>query len=307
MKELYFYPTLSESNIKDFGVNIEEFSFKYKEVSLQIDETGVLRNPEEKTWLVQNNGMNMNTSLRLKTPETLYGKNGVMCKGASIGFYAVWSNPSTMQSGSCKLESTDGINFELSHYFPPETINGTLNVTIHAYVEKPAEKVGEGEDFLMNESGVSIGIVASKSVLLNDDYLSFPILKVEKEDKPLWWVDLEWEDPKVDRFDNYVTVYLNKKFKTYPRRWKDSEFLCTIIASVYFLIIKKLRAQDDGIMRSIFEGSDEFEEFSVCSVMSHFCRMCNYLSFDALKNLSDEKLMATLQNEINSTCGDALQ
>jgi hypothetical protein len=73
------------------------------------------------------------------------------------------------------------------------------------------------------------------------------------------------------------------------------------------LIIKKLRAKDDEIMRSIFNGSDEFEEFSVCSVMSHFCGMLNYLTFDSMKNLNDEKLMEILQREINLMCGGTLQ
>ena len=60
-------------------------------------------------------------------------------------------------------------------------------------------------------------------------------------------------------------------------------------------------------MRSIFNGSDEFEEFSVCSVMSHFCGMLNYLTFDKIKNSNDEKLMSDLQIEINTMCGGALQ
>lgn len=307
MRELYFYPTLNENNVADFGIEIEDFSFCYNEVSLKLDEAGVLRNPEEKTWLVQNNGMTMRTSLRLTKPDKVYGKNGVVCTGAQIGFYAIWSNPSTLQSGSHILESIDGVNFDLNHYFAPETINGTLNVTIHAFVEQSAKEVTGDESFLMNDEGVSIGVVAAKTVLLNDDHLSFPIIKVKEDDKPLWWVTLDWEDPTIDRFDNSITVFLNKKFKTYPRSGKDAEFLCTIIATVYFLIIKKLRAKDDEILRSIFNGSDEFEEFSVCNVMSHFCGMLNYLTFDKIKNSNDEKLMSDLQTEINAMCGGVLQ
>ena len=307
MKELYFYPTLDESNVKDFGIDIGELVFCYNDIALKTDESGVLRNPVEKTWLVQNNGMTMRTSIRLKTPEKLYGKYGVICSGAKIGFYAIWSNPSTMQADSCILNSVDGINFELRQTFAPEMIKGTLNLTIHAFVESPAETVSEEESFLMNDSGVSIGVVATKSVLLNDDHLSFPIIKVKEDDKPLWWVTLDWEDPKVERFDNCITVFLNKKFKTYPKSGKDAEFLCTIIASVYFLVIKKLKMQDGDIIRSLFNGSDEFEEFSVCAVMSHFCGMLQFLDFDKMVSLTDEKLLAEIQKEINVMCGGALQ
>ena len=249
----------------------------------------------------------MRTSIRLKTPEKLYGKDGVACSGAKIGFYAIWSNPSTMQADSCILNSVDGINFELRQTFSPEMIKGTLNLTIHAFVESPAETVSEEESFLMNDSGVSIGVVATKSVLLNDDHLSFPIIKVKEDDKPLWWVTLDWEDPKVERFDNCITVFLNKKFKTYPKSSKDAEFLCTIIASVYFLVIKKLKMQDGDIIRSLFNGSDEFEEFSVCAVMCHFCGMLQFLDFDKMVSLTDEKLLAEIQKEINVMCGGALQ
>ena len=307
MKELYFYPTLTEANAKDFGIDIGELVFSYNDIALKTDESGVLRNPVEKTWLVQNNGMTMRTSIRLKTPEKLYGKAGVACSGAKIGFYAIWSNPSTMQADSCILNSVDGINFELRQTFSPEMIKGILNLTIHAFVESPAETVSEEESFLMNDSGVSIGVVATKSVLLNDDHLSFPIIKVKEDDKPLWWVTLDWEDPKVERFDNCITVFLNKKFKTYPKSGKDAEFLCTIIASVYFLVIKKLKMQDGDIIRSLFNGSDEFEEFSVCAVMCHFCGMLQFLDFDKMVSLTDEKLLAEIQKEINVMCGGALQ
>ena len=307
MKELYFYPTLNEANAKDFGIDIGELVFSYNDIALKTDESGVLRNPIEKTWLVQNNGMTMRTSIRLKTPEKLYGKDGVACCGAKIGFYAIWSNPSTMQADSCILNSVDGINFELRQTFSPEMIKGILNLTIHAFVESPAETVSEEESFLMNDSGVSIGVVASKSVLLNDDHLSFPIIKVKDDNKPLWWVTLDWEDPKVERFDNCITVFLNKKFKTYPKSSKDAEFLCTIIASVYFLVVKKLKMQDGDIMRSLFNGSDEFEEFSVCAVMSHFCGMLQFLDFDKMVSLTDENLLAEIQKEINVMCGGALQ
>lgn len=307
MKELYFYPTLNEANAKDFGIDIGELVFSYNDISLKTDESGVLRNPVEKTWLVQNNGMTMRMSIRLKTPEKLYGKAGVACSGAKIGFYAIWSNPSTMQADSCILNSVDGINFELRQTFSPEMIKGILNLTIHAFVESPAETVSEEESFLMNDSGVSIGVVATKSVLLNDDHLSFPIIKVKEDDKPLWWVTLDWEDPKVERFDNCITVFLNKKFKTYPKSGKDAEFLCTIIASVYFLVIKKLKMQDGDIIRSLFNGSDEFEEFSVCAVMCHFCGMLQFLDYDKMVSLTDEKLLAEIQKEINVMCGGALQ
>lgn len=307
MKELYFYPTLNEAIAKDFGIEVEEFVFSYNDMTLKADETGVLRNPAEKTWFVQNNGMTMRTSIRLKAPEKLYGKDGVACSGAKIGFYAIWSNPSTMQSDSRLLDSSDGISFELNQYFAPEMVKGTLNVTIHAFVESPAETVSEEESFLMNDRGVSIGVVASKSVLLNDDHLYFPIINVKEDDKPLWWVTLDWEDPKVERFDNCITVFLNKKFKTYPKSGKDAEFLCTIIASVYFLVIKKLKMQDGDIIRSLFNGSDEFEEFSVCAVMCHFCGMLQFLDFDKMVSLTDEKLLAEIQREINVMCGGALQ
>lgn len=306
MKELYFYPTLNENSIKDFGIEVEDFSFNFNGQPLAFDELDILRHPADKTWLAQNNGMTMTTKISLKTPEKLYGKNGVICTGAKIGFYAIWSNPSTMQSGSKALESADGINYILNLCFEPNRVKGRLDVTINAYVETPAVNVSEEDSILMNETGVSIGVVASRSILLNDERLSFPIINVQEEDRPLWWVDLKWSDPIVDRFDNSVTVFLNRRFKTCPSSGKELEFMNTIIAAVYFLIIKKIGADDDEMIRKVFEGSNEFEEFSVCSVMSHFCRMLNFLSLDKLKSLNDEELLAELQKEINLSCGGAL-
>jgi hypothetical protein len=45
MKELYFYPTLNETIAKDFGIEVEDFSFSYNDMTLKVDEAGVLRTP----------------------------------------------------------------------------------------------------------------------------------------------------------------------------------------------------------------------------------------------------------------------
>ena len=38
MKELYFYPTLNEDSAKDYGIEVADFSFMYKDVVLKVDD-----------------------------------------------------------------------------------------------------------------------------------------------------------------------------------------------------------------------------------------------------------------------------
>ena len=298
-KDLYFHPTLSEANYKNFGLEAEDFTFSYRDVILDFDQKGILANPEDELWKAQNNGVRIRTSVKIKSEDALYGRTGILCTGARIGFYVIWSNPNTMQSGCEPLDSDDGINYFLDQIVPPEHVKGTLYLELHAYVARRAEEVLEGEEFLMNEPGVSLGTLATEEILLNDDHLSFPILKVTEDDKPMWWVEINWDDPEVDRFDNSITVYLNKKFKTYPKSVNDSELLCTIISTVYFLIIKKLKAKDKELVRNVF-NSDHYDEYSVCNVMHYFFGTLQYLDVDDLRNLSDEKLLLELQREINT-------
>ena len=304
MKPLYLYPTLNESNASEFGLEIKDFVFTHKDVVLKENQQDVLC-LNDKTFSVPSHGMTASTSIRLKSPEKLYGKTGVACTGAQIGFYAVWSNPSTIQSGSCAFTSADGINFDLRLSFAPETIKGRLTIEVHAFIAKEASPVLDDEVFLMNDCGVSLGTVMTVSVLASEEFLSFPILEVEESDKPLWWVSLDWDDPTTDRFDNSITVFINKKFKSYPHSNKDTEFLHTIIASVYFLIFKKLKASDEELLTALFNGSSDFDEFSVCHVMHHFCTQLHYLDVDDLQQKSDESLLADLQKEINRLFGGA--
>lgn len=308
MNNLHLYPTINESTAKKYGIEVEEIKYSYGDDSLTFNERGVLQNTNDRLWNAQDKGLRIRTSIRIN-PSLIYGKGGVLCANAQIGFYISWSNATTMQSGCIMPLHSASSYFEFEYTFESEEITGTLTLDIHAYVMEPAPEVSEDEQYLMNDKGVSIGIVKSDEVLLSDDHHHFPIIKVAADDKPIWWVSLEWDDPEVDRFDNYVTVYLNKKHKSYPKSEKDSEFLCSIIATVYLLIIKKLKAQtkNEDLIHKTYYGSDEFEEYSVCKVMNFFFSSMNYLQYDTVSAASDEVLLLELQREISLMYGGSNQ
>lgn len=303
MKEIYLFPVLNEENATEYGLKIGDFKLEHNGQELTFNEKDVLIKEGDTTWSAQNKGLTIKINCEIERLHKIYGKGGVACNGAQVGFYLIWSNLNTLQSGCEKLIKLDNGRFYLEKTFQPETITGKLNLFLHAFIEKASNFVAEEEKHLLNEQGVSLGVVKEETIILDKGILKFPIFEVEEEDRPLWWVDLKWDRPEEDRFDNSVTVFLNKKFKSYPKDVKGAEFLNTIIATVYYLIFKKLAEQNEDVFDGIFGEDTSFNEYSVCRFAQVFHRKCSFLNKDDIKTMDDEKLMAIFQKEINRICG----
>lgn len=315
MENLYFYPKITDNLLKHCDCVCNKYIFSYteqdQEFGLQQKGSSTLRLTDPRDpdlWKVENQGINLEKTLKIAYPAFLYGPEGVACSGAEIGFCIIWTNKSLTQTG-CILPDIDDTTPEgrvckFSYSFEPGIVAGDLELTVTAYIKKAAPEILPGEESLMNETGVSVGEIETIVLDFNSIYMEFPIEEFRSESEPLWWVEFsQWEDPKSsDGFtkDN-VCLYLNPFYAACPMtdgNIKNIDLLIDILATTYFMIFQRLSDEDLYATRNDID----LQPNSICSILNQFIKNCTVeLHFE-----SPEKLLKSLQSEIRIrlTAGD---
>ena len=250
-----FYPTLTDAMIADAGIISGEYIYDFKlqdhyEI-LQSTGNGKIRlEHEDGDWRIERDGLRIRKTVRIETPEILFGKQGVAPHSSKIGMYIIWNNTSLTQMGVIKpIVDTTRTCFMFCHEFLPGQISGSLELKLNLYIDEPAQALQSDEQDLMNETGVSLGQIEVVQLNLSNEFIEFPTREIADPSLPLWWLELKgWEDPTQDSFDrNHVQLYINtahKASKVLLDDKKGIDILVEIVSTSYLLIITKLTEQE---------------------------------------------------------------
>lgn len=309
MNDLSFYPILTQEQIKEAEIICFEYVFKYEkqdyDVVLNSENISLsIINVEEPQgdWTISENGMKISKIVQINNPSVLYGKDGVISRNAKFSVAILWKNFGVKQAG-CILSESVSYNqgkweYAFSHEFRGGELKGRLEMQVVLYIKEAAEKVDEGEEFLINEDGAVIGILETVNITGKEVGPEFPIKNKEMgKNGPLWVLDLDnWDDPFSDPFDeNYVCLYLNQDMdeRLLPMKndseIRNPEILIEILSTSYFLIIQKLENLE--YLTEIKNGN-KATEGSIAAVIQNFINS-NDLDFS-----SPEKLRNTIFESI---------
>ena len=98
----------------------------------------------------------------------------------------------------------------------------------------------------------------------------FPIYEINNPTLTLWYIECNWKDPTYDQFIECISIYFNKGHKNYKFLEKDNQLLNEIMASALFLLITKLKSQED-YWDATMEGYDLLEG-SVSAAVNYFIK-----------------------------------
>ena len=304
MGNISFYPMLTEELAEKAGCSTEKYEFSYLSRSweCELKQSGrsviKLTDPLE-MWKIEDDGLRINKHISIAYPEFLYGKEGIVCTKAELGICIIWTNKALTQTGIIMpiydVANSSGRTCDFEFDFDPGRITGDLELSLIMYVRKKADTIDEDEQSLMNEEGVTVGVLETVILDFNSAYMEFPIEEYDSPTEPLWWVEFsQWEDPKtIETFtkDN-ICLYLNPHYPTCPMTdgtIKNPDMLIEILSMTYFLIFNRLSTDDLRATR--FDTG--LEPGSICSVLHQFIEDCVDLRFD-----SDERLLKSLQTNI---------
>lgn len=290
MEKILLYPVVTSEILESSGFTSEKykFSYSYQNKVYGLQQKGTtwikLTDPLD-IWKIETEGLKIDKTVRFAYPELLKGKNGVVCREAELGICLIWTNKKLTQTGVI-FPTSDSIKPEgrtciFSYSFEPGKISGDLELSLTMYVKSKADNVLEDEKNLINEVGVTVGIIENAVLDFNSLYMEFPIEEYKSDSEPLWWVEFsDWEDPKtIDMFtkDSFC-LYLNPYYDSCPapstnetgNSIKNFDLLVDILAQTYFLMFQRLEPED---LRATIQNIGLVNN-SICSILHQFIENC---------------------------------
>ena len=298
MENLYFFPTINEKMLEDAGCYYTKYEYSYliegSYHPLKAKGKNIIKLEDSlESWKIEDDGLRITRQVTLEYPKTLKGKDGVACEEAEIGICIIWTNRALSQMGYILPESTvrDGIaeRYNFRYEFPVGEIKGDLTLETVVYIKTAAQNVKSNETHLINEAGVTVGIIDSVSLNFENAYMEFPIKDVKEAKQPLWWLEFkQWEDPRYDAFDeDNICLYLNSYYDYCPKvgdKIKNIELLIEIISTAYMMIISKI--DEMGFLNDTLNDVN-LEPGSISKVIFYFYKNCavplKYESIDSLQ------------------------
>ena len=141
-----------------------------------------------------------------------------------------------------------------------------------------------------NKEGLVLGVLNSNRIQLDDNTPVFPIFEEEcGPDKPLWSIDIFWDDPASSPFEESFRIALNKKNKNYKyldktNRKYDDYLINEIVASALTTLVLKLKENTDDWNK--MENNEDIEIGSVSYVIHYFKHVLN-MDFDNPLSISE--------------------
>lgn len=232
------------------------------------------------------------TTAILGNPKALFGREGICCQNATIGIGIQWYSRESRQRGSAQGFAADFSNKELRKKltvrFSPGQIRGDLALEVVFYIKTEGESQ-EDEKQLANKSGYILGSPENPSIQLRLDGTgsTFPIIAEEMgSDAPLWHLFCDWDEPEYERFDEAVTLVLNRDHPAYPQVDRVSSkfnpyLLAQILAACMTQVIITLKENEDSWERML-SGEDLFEG-SVTQAVNYYVVALEWDTSDIIK------------------------
>jgi len=286
LDNLFFFPTITQQLLRDAGCVCEDYRYGYfiegaYHSLIPKGKRAVRLEDALDAWKIEIDGLRIHRRIIIEYPKLLQGKTGVACIGAELGVCIIWNNKSLSQMGYILPQQTshegNKLVFDFLHLFPPGEIKGDLLLDTVLYIKTAAKTVLTGEEALINEAGVTVGIIDSTALDFDSEYMDFPVRDVKESSQPLWWLELnQWDDPTQNSFtEDYVCLYLNSYYDYCPKVGdviKNKELLIEIVSTAYLLIFLKI--DDMGFLNRTINNVN-LEPGSISMVMYYFYSSCD--------------------------------
>jgi len=279
------FPMITEDMLKDINIEMSEYSFGYMENGkknflgcerISDDSAIYMINDIEGVWNPDEYNFSINRQYKFNYYSTLFGEKGIACSDSVIGIAVVWTSPDSKQRGIIDVGEMKNIyeevHFDMEYYFDKAQIRGDVEFTTIIYIKNPGNPLSN-EQHLANSCGCIVGEIDKLYLRFDGTGSMFPIYEINDLDKPLWYLNCEWEDPRYEDFAECVSIHINTGHKNYKyldkaKRTYDEQLLKEIMASALTIVITKLRSET--FWDSIISGTAEFDDGSVAQAASYF-------------------------------------
>ncbi|MDI2587258.1 hypothetical protein OR571_09115 [Psychrobacillus sp. NEAU-3TGS] len=281
----FFYS--DEDGSKQFLSQTEDYEYKT-----------LLSNADD-SWDYVEKGLGLLGNVILGSPSSLFGPMLLVNADAELGVALQWSSKQSSQRGIIPLATITSTTpndmiIPIDHYFQKDKLFGEVHISLVVYLKKASRNSMRGQAQL---PGTILGKLVEQLVVLDGSGSTFPIVIVNEQDRPLWYVDFNYSEPLVEPFDKeYIAIYLNKAHVAFPSLQKpktklDRALYVEFLAGAMQLILQNLMECPDW--QDIQDGRN-CEEGSIGQVMHYFKTTLNW-DFD-----TPEKLAMSLRRDLET-------
>lgn len=280
---MFFYPTLTDELKDAAGFSSTPYTFSYSVEGIDYKLVGRGKSVvkfDDEAWKVERDGLRVRRRVVVEYPDILYGGSGIACSDAELGLCIIWINRSLTQMGTIlpqnEYDNDSSKVYEFDYEFAPGTLKGDLNLEMQLYIRKPAISIRSDEKSLMNDEGVTVGVLDETHLDFGSMYMEFPITEVNNKKQPMWWLELsDWSEPKEDLFnEENLCIYLNTAYESCPKLGdtiKYADVLIDIITTAYVMLFK--RVMDCGCLADTINDVG-LEQGSISKILFYFKDSC---------------------------------
>lgn len=279
------FPMITDDMIKDMSIEKSEYSFCYVESrkknflnceKISDDSEIYMINDNEGIWNLDEYNFGINREYKINNYYILFGEKGIACSDSVVGIAVVWTSADSKQRGIIEVgeihNTCEELYFNMEYFFNKAQLRGDVEFTTIIYIKDYGNPLSN-EHHLANSCGCIVGEVDKFYLRLDGGGSMFPVYEINELDKPLWYLNCEWEDPRYDDFAECVSIYINTGHKNYKyldktKRTYDEQLLKEIMASALTIVITKLRIE--VFWDSIVSGTAEYEDGSVAHAINYF-------------------------------------
>lgn len=289
---LSFRRVLSEELVSSASISLSCIDFLFEDEGGEIreiiasedngDENSISIPGPHSEWSPDEHPIIIRGECYIKNPKVFFGEGGIAKPSSVLGVSLIVTSPDSSQrcaipfSGSV-VDSEDPISLKLDSVLDRGTYRGRISLETVLYLKRSV--TGTKDSTYASESGFIFGTISEKPffIFLDESSLEFPIREGKFNEKSLWHLDCNWDDPRQDRFDsNNVALYFNTKHPEYPNLHLHEEnknmlLMAEIISSAISQIILKIKYEGGGDMeywRDTVSGNlDTLKEGSISSII----------------------------------------
>lgn len=248
---------LSTNNKKLSVVNVENEKNIYK-----LESDSILWNLDEYGFIIQNHYV-------INNIKVLFGPDGIACHDAKIGLALQWSSPTTKVKGIEKIIEFDrrdkNVDVHFQKKFDTGAFLGTIEFKTIMYIAREGIP-NYSENSIANDVGLIIGELNQINLMFDGQGSTFPIFEMNFGDDftRLWDIEINYDDPTFDAFNECFALYINKNHPFYTRLKKDSakydkQLFKEILSSAFTILIMQVKEsehwEDITENRDLYEGS----------------------------------------------------
>ncbi|SFE86834.1 hypothetical protein SAMN05216378_4393 [Paenibacillus catalpae] len=308
-------PVLTEEIKLKSAIQFIDYGFEYDEYGIRrsisaepvtgFEHTGskLALQDERGVWNEKTHSLIVSRSIILQKTDHLFGSNGVAGLNAEIGTAIVWKSKSSNQRGIFVGDSFDSNSskrqFNISGEFLRGSLRDKIELSTIMYIKSPGSLLPD-ENHLANNAGFIIGEFDTTTIHIKGTGSFFPISTIS-EDGPLWRVEINWDDPTLDLFEEqYVKILLNERHPDYKHLdfsnnlTKLSPLMREVLASSLQIIIQNVTRTID--VQSILSGTN-IASGSICQVVQYFIQTFEW------NTSSPEELASSIRKGLDKLLG----